>query len=117
VFSVDVRFVFEVTDPRFLGEELLEALESVGAVTLEWPALKSRLEDLPLILKDLETTGLVIEPEFYDLCATHDWPGNLRELGLLVERAYHHKEFEIPIDSSPSGFERQALSLLLRSES
>jgi DNA-binding NtrC family response regulator len=116
-FPIDVRIVFEVTDLRFLGEDLTSHLEAEEFVTLEWPSLRSRLEDLPLILGSLETRGLLIESDFYTHCATHDWPGDLREFAAIIERAYYHREYEIPISGIPSEFDRQALALLMGLES
>jgi sigma-54 specific flagellar transcriptional regulator A len=60
---------------------------------IEMPALRSRIEDLPLLIKDfsdrnatagrskVELTGRAIK-----VLSHYPWPGNVRELGNLIER-------------------------------
>lgn len=111
VFPVDLRFVFEVVDPTHITQPLLDSLEGTGALTIDWPSLTRRSADLPLILGELGTEGLEVEEEFLELCRGHDWPGELRELSLLIQRARFP---EIPITGlPPQAFETRALSLLM----
>jgi sigma-54 specific flagellar transcriptional regulator A len=60
---------------------------------IEMPALRSRIEDLPLLVRDFiahniaEGRGQVqLTPRSLTALALHRWPGNVRELGNLIER-------------------------------
>tara|TARA_R110002072_G_scaffold38954_4_gene112432 strand:- start:744 stop:1598 length:855 start_codon:yes stop_codon:yes gene_type:complete len=109
---IDARFVFEVPDPDFLGS-LWTSLDAVAAVTLSLPSLTDRRADIPLILNGLDTEGLSLGSEVLELMGDHDWPGQVRELVMVVERAKAHLEHEIPISGlPPAAFETRALELL-----
>ncbi|MGH2582841.1 MAG: sigma-54-dependent transcriptional regulator [Anaerolineales bacterium] len=64
-------------------------------VDLEVPPLRDRSEDIPelvgfFIQKNNPQMGLNIHsitPKAMDVLASHDWPGNIRELGNVIERA------------------------------
>ncbi len=68
----------------------------VNIVRIELPALRRRKEDIPLLvgqfidrfnrLQQKAITG--ISTEALSLLMIHDWPGNIRELENLVERAF-----------------------------
>jgi DNA-binding NtrC family response regulator len=67
----------------------------LGALTLELPALRDRPEDIPLLAADL-LRRLATEigqrnPNLSDgalkVLTNHDWPGNIRELRNVLERA------------------------------
>ena len=60
---------------------------------IEMPALRDRIEDLPLLIRDFSERNVVqgrsaIEMTQRTLTALgrHGWPGNVRELGNLIER-------------------------------
>jgi sigma-54 specific flagellar transcriptional regulator A len=60
---------------------------------IEMPALRSRIEDLPLLVRDFiahnshEGRGPVqLSPRALTALARHRWPGNVRELANLIER-------------------------------
>ncbi|MDN3610673.1 sigma-54 dependent transcriptional regulator [Vibrio ostreicida] len=60
---------------------------------IEMPALRDRLEDIPLLLQELmtrlESEGaqpIYFTPRSINSLMEHDWPGNVRELANLVER-------------------------------
>jgi len=67
----------------------------VHTLPLRVPALRERLEDLPLLASRMLTTLAHdsgrpeprLEPEMVRLLQSHDWPGNLRELHNVLERA------------------------------
>lgn len=75
-----------------LDEELARWLEPLGTAV---PPLRERVEDLPsLILLALDRAARVlgrdavgIEPSAQKALQSYEWPGNLRELGSVVERA------------------------------
>jgi two-component system NtrC family response regulator len=67
----------------------------IGVLALELPALRERLEDIPLLARHfLRTLGCdlrlpvpeVAEDEYHRLY-DHPWPGNVRELRNVMERA------------------------------
>ncbi|EDP59153.1 sigma-54 dependent transcriptional regulator [Vibrio sp. AND4] len=60
---------------------------------IEMPALKSRKQDIPLLLQELMTRleaeggqPIYFTPRAINSLMEHDWPGNVRELANLVER-------------------------------
>jgi len=60
---------------------------------MEMPTLRSRVEDLPLLVNDLvnrtehEKLGTIrITPAAMDSLCRYQWPGNVRELANLIER-------------------------------
>ena len=60
---------------------------------IEMPTLRSRVEDLPLLVNDLvsrtehEKRGTVrLSPAAMDCLCRYGWPGNVRELANLIER-------------------------------
>ncbi|MCC6639937.1 MAG: sigma-54-dependent Fis family transcriptional regulator [Deltaproteobacteria bacterium] len=66
----------------------------LSVIELEVPALRERLDDLPLLVQAgleeiagrLDRAVPHVTPGFLDELALHDWPGNVRELMNLVER-------------------------------
>jgi sigma-54 dependent transcriptional regulator, flagellar regulatory protein len=60
---------------------------------IEMPALRNRVEDLPMLLSDLIErleheggTGISLTQSAIDSLAQYHWPGNVRELANLIER-------------------------------
>jgi len=79
----------EIRENRF-REDLFYRL---NVFPIEIPALKERVEDIPLLVNDLiarmESTnrGTVrLTPAALAVLMQHDWPGNVRELANLIER-------------------------------
>jgi DNA-binding NtrC family response regulator len=72
-----------------------DLLYRINTITLWVPALRERIEDLPLLAEDLlhgiatemGRHGLELAPEAIDLMARYPWPGNVRELRNVLERA------------------------------
>ena len=95
IIEADVRIVAatnrdlpeEIDDGRF-REDLFYRL---NVFPIELPPLRERLEDLDeLCAHFLRRTGAgstSIEPEAMDALRQYDWPGNLRELRNVIERA------------------------------
>jgi DNA-binding NtrC family response regulator/predicted ArsR family transcriptional regulator len=98
--AIDVRLVAathqnlerRVADGSF-REDLYYRLK---VVTLEMPPLRERLEEIPRLVdrflaakRAAEPTCRVrgVEPAAIDLLARHPWPGNIRELRNVIERA------------------------------
>ncbi|MFN2349018.1 MAG: sigma-54-dependent transcriptional regulator [Thioalkalivibrio sp.] len=96
---VDVRLV--VATNRKLNREVEEGrmrrdlYYRVSVVTLELPPLRQRREDIPLLAQHLlhrhrESTGREVQGfsgEALELLMAYDFPGNVRELSNLIERA------------------------------
>ncbi|GAB0153069.1 sigma-54 dependent transcriptional regulator [Marinobacterium sp. BA1] len=95
--EVDVRIVtathknleLMIQDGQF-REDLYYRL---NVFPIEMPALRDRLEDLPLLINNLsqqlDETGsgrLQFHPTALESLRLHPWPGNVRELANLVER-------------------------------
>jgi sigma-54 dependent transcriptional regulator, flagellar regulatory protein len=79
---------------------------------IEMPAMRERIEDLPLLLNELitrlerEKRGSIrfSTSAILSLCQ-HDWPGNVRELANLVERmAIMHPHGVIGVNELPRKF-------------
>jgi len=68
----------------------------VNVVRIELPPLRGRKEDIPLLIDQFIThfnrlqqkTVSGISPEALSLLMAHHWPGNIRELENIIERAF-----------------------------
>jgi len=97
--SVDVRVIAathkdlqaEVGEGRF-RDDLFYRLH---IIPIHLPPLRHRREDIPLLVehligrlaRDLRKPGLCIDPEAVEQLKNYDWPGNIRELENVLERA------------------------------
>ncbi|MCE9529754.1 MAG: sigma-54 dependent transcriptional regulator [Planctomycetes bacterium] len=65
----------------------------LNVITVPLPSLKDRREDIPMLVEHFLTTrqlGKVrcqVAPEAMEAIVNYDWPGNIRELANVVERA------------------------------
>jgi two-component system, NtrC family, response regulator AtoC len=79
----------EVKQGRF-REDLLYRL---NVITIDMPQLKDRKEDIPILVewflsyKVKSKTKKQLNPKALDLLIKYDWPGNIRELENVIERA------------------------------
>ena len=94
--AVDVRVVAATTrDLRkeiSLGNFREDLYFRLAVVVLEVPPLRSRLEDVPLLVDRLlaaSSTSLKVPAETIAALRSYDWPGNVRELRNVVERSAH----------------------------
>lgn len=98
--AVDVRVI--VATNRNLSEMVKsgnfreDLYYRINVVQVELPPLRDRKEDLPLLadqliakfraLRNSPIKG--ISPEALSMLLAHDWPGNIRELENVIERAF-----------------------------
>lgn len=78
------------------GEFREDLYYRINIAKLELPALAERKEDIPLLVEKFiskfnllmrkDITG--IDPSALSLLVAHDWPGNIRELENVIERAF-----------------------------
>ncbi len=79
----------EVKEGRF-REDLLYRL---NVITIELPALRQRKDDIPLLVASFLNTKMktkvqkTISPKAMEVLMAYDWPGNIRELENVIERA------------------------------
>ena len=83
----------DLKNERAIGNFREDLYHRLNVVPIEIPKLKSRTEDIPLLIKYFQKKIAEINgmPEIDiniedDLLYTYDWPGNVRELRNLVER-------------------------------
>ncbi|WP_342363864.1 phosphoenolpyruvate hydrolase family protein [Terrarubrum flagellatum] len=96
-----------VLNVRFLGvaeRDLRDAAPSkidsrfaewLGCFTIKLPPLRERLDDLPTLIDEtlrqierrLNSRRKSLDPSAFRMLADHGWPGNLRELATVLERA------------------------------
>jgi len=89
----DARVIASATDVESVRRDLLYR---INAVTLDLPPLRSRREDIPLLAR----TFLARRKRGIDLAAIailqqHGWPGNLRELRNVIDRAVLVEESQV----------------------
>jgi DNA-binding NtrC family response regulator len=82
------RVLAVTADPGAIDPRLLPVL---GQVRLTLPALADRADDLPelirLALRGLASRDVGVDPATYRILLAHSWPGNLRELLSVLQRA------------------------------
>jgi DNA-binding NtrC family response regulator len=94
--KVDFRLV-AATNKNLLDEVLenrfrQDLLYRINTVTVEIPALRERVDDIPLLVEHFTKKSGQQEPvpvssEAMELLRQYSWPGNIRELKNVVERA------------------------------
>lgn len=82
----------------------------ISAFPIELPALRARIDDIPLLTKSflLRSDGIHTPTKISDaamrLLQQHDWPGNIRELRNVLERArLFADDGEIRVEHLPEG--------------
>jgi len=114
-------------DPRKLveaGKMRKDFYYRLNVIEIHVPPLRERKEDIPEIAQSLvegfnttfEAVGIRVEsidPEVYRLLAAYDWPGNIRELSNVLERAFNRCEGK---RMKPEHFDDFAKDLDLRAQ-
>lgn len=95
ILKVDVRIISATN--KDLNEEVKKGnfredlLYRLNVVTIRLPSLRERKEDIPLFVEHFlnkKTRGRKrMSPEALQILLDYDWPGNIRELENVVERA------------------------------
>jgi transcriptional regulator with PAS, ATPase and Fis domain len=87
----------------------------LNVVTIEMPPLRDRREDIPLLVEHFLTTRQLgknrcqIHPDAMRSLQNYNWPGNIRELANVLERAQILSEdHTITMDDLPDGMHRVA---------
>jgi two-component system, NtrC family, response regulator AtoC len=87
-------------------EELLGGLRRdlfyrINVVTLMIPPLRERREDIPRLARSfLARRKRAIDPAAMRMLAGHDWPGNIRELRNVIDRAVLIEESDVVTPTS-----------------
>jgi two-component system, NtrC family, response regulator GlrR len=125
--DVDVRVIAatnrdlraEVNADRFRGDLYYR----LAVVEVRLPALRDRLEDIPSLVEDIlrecrispAEHSRLMSASFIDQLRRHAWPGNIRELRNVVERALAMGLWdEQPSDAPPAPAEHAATVDLAR---
>lgn len=88
VAATNKNLLEEVRENRFRQDLLYR----INTVTVEIPALRERLDDIPLLVdhftrRSSQQEAVPVSSEAMDLLRHYSWPGNVRELKNVVERA------------------------------
>ncbi len=98
---IDVRFLSSTNknliDLVQKGQFREDLLYRINVVTIQVPPLRDRIEDLPSLVQSIlrqltESMGVRvnrIDGHAWDKLKNHRWPGNIRELRNVLERAIH----------------------------
>lgn len=87
VFSLSRVPLREIEEKKLLKSDLFYRLSTLS---IELPALRERLEDLPELVElflSRHSNVSHLSPQAFQLLREYSWPGNLRELRQLIERA------------------------------
>lgn len=115
--SIDVRIIAAT------NKDLLEAIKHrnfrddlyyrINVLTIELPSLKERGKDICLMadyfvnIHNNSDRSITISPEVYSILMKHDWPGNIRELENVIDRAVNIiSGNEITINDLPLSLQR-----------
>ncbi|MCC5912343.1 MAG: sigma 54-interacting transcriptional regulator [Clostridiaceae bacterium] len=114
--KVDVRIIAatnqdleEMVRNKKFREDLYYRL---NVISIKVPPLKERKEDIPLLInsllkkfsKEMDKFVTEISPRAMDSLMNYQWPGNIRELENVIERAFNliDKEARITLENLPS---------------
>ena len=96
---LDVRFIAIADRP--LRDSLTGSVDArfaqwIGCFTIPVPPLRQRAQDLPSLIEEALATAAergggerkALEPSVFRLLCDYDWPGNVRQLNAVLERAH-----------------------------
>ena len=96
---INIRLVCATNMPlyRMVQEKTFreDLLYRINTVEIKVPPLRERRSDIPLLTdhftalfaKKYNKTGISLHPDVYKKLDTYSWPGNIRELQHVIERA------------------------------
>jgi DNA-binding NtrC family response regulator len=88
---VDVRLLAatnrNLTDEIRAGRFREDLYYRINVMSLELPPLRRRTDDIPLLVEHILGSRWRIEPEALELLVRYAWPGNVRQLINVLERA------------------------------
>ena len=102
--AVDVRIICatnrDIKAMTAAGEFREDLYYRLAVVNLHLPSLRERAADIPLLIESFlrrfnAPSGVRFSQTALDRLADHDWPGNIRELQNVVERALILRHGEI----------------------
>ena len=90
--NVDVRIISatnrDLNDMVIKGEFRSDLLYRINTMEIEIPPLRERKEDIPLLVElFLRRFKKKVKPSTLKALSAYNWPGNIRELRNMVERA------------------------------
>jgi len=80
-------------DEQKAGRFRSDLFYRLNVLTIDLPALRDRRSDIPLLVQHFLSTrqvgkrGFDVEPDALNALIRYDWPGNIRELANVLERA------------------------------
>jgi len=104
--KVNVRFIaaasVDIEEKVFTGTIRSDLFYRLNVVSLELPPLRQRVEDIPALVelflaryaKKHKKKVRKISPEAIQILERYDWPGNIRELENVIERAVVMSHFD-----------------------
>jgi two-component system NtrC family response regulator len=115
--KVDVR-VISASNRKLkedVGNELFreDLFYRLNVIHIEVPSLTERPEDIPLLVnhfiqkykEDVNAEGIQVSPEVWKAIYRYTWPGNIRELENIIERAVVlNTDGVIKLDDLPDDF-------------
>ncbi len=117
--SVDVRVIAATNvDLKLLVDQGLfrrDLYYRLNVFPINVPPLRERKEDIPILaevfLKNLNSYHMKnitkINPKVFEAFERYDWPGNIRELENVIERAYILEKSDV---LSPNSFPREIMN-------
>ena len=105
IAATNKKLETEVTDGRF-REDLFYRL---NVVEIDVPPLRERRDDIPLLIKhflaraarERDAGEITVSKDAISALVNYDWPGNIRELENVIERAVILSSSEIDLDGLP----------------
>lgn len=96
---VDVRIIAATNKDLLKEIELrnfrFDLYYRLNVISIRLPALRERKDDIPMLVKSIVDTAAPkigkkiddIDHDFIECCKNYNWPGNIRELNNIIERA------------------------------
>ena len=112
--AVDVRLIAatnrDLGKLSRLGKFRADLYFRINTVALTIPSLRERVEDIPLLARQIANTlrpgGVDLAPAVVEKLQAYSWPGNIRELRNVVERALLHANGATVLEMADLRFEQ-----------